>query len=370
MPTFSGSSTVPTPSNVATPRLDDCLNASRILGLDFLRAVSILAVLLFHAGLPIDGGLGVEVFFVISGFLITWLLIQEEKRRGHIALGAFYRRRVARLFPAMAMYVAIGALYLGLKHRDVPWVAVAATLTYTLNYVAALTGAPSHYLSHCWSLAVEEQFYLIWPVLLILLKRRRVPLEHALGLSLIGFWTLKAVMVLTWGVPDAYLYRALETRADQLAAGCLLAALACQPAWQRRLETLARWPVLILLLGLGLWWSSQTLRGGEVAKYVVGYSLDPLLILLLIPLVLIEARRQTLTARLINAPVFTLLGQTSYGIYLYHGLLMYPVHKAVTQATGEDALGLLASIGVVVGVAWLSYTRFEQPMRARLLRQS
>jgi len=350
------------------------LRRPRIAGLDFLRAVAVLLVLADHSGIgqsswlgiSADGGLGVEIFFVISGFLITWLLLGEHETQGHINLARFYRRRLARLMPAMLGYMAFGLVVLLLTGKPVPWAAVASTALYVVNYYQAFTGAEAHYLSHCWSLAVEEQFYLVWPLLLAWLLRHGWPLARALTQSIIGLWVLKALLIVGLGASDEYVYRALETRADQLAIGCLLAVLLRSPGGQRWFERLARQPWAVPAAVLGVLLSSVWLRGSMVDKYLLGYLVEPLLVGLVLPLVILAARGHGWTARLLNASPMVLIGEISYGVYLFHPFVMHPVRHLAERLTGSTEVSVTLSILAVVGVAYLSFRFFEQPVRARL----
>jgi peptidoglycan/LPS O-acetylase OafA/YrhL len=245
---------------------------------------------------------------------------------------------------------------------------VVSTVFYSTNYYQAFTGAAAHYLSHCWSLAVEEQFYFIWPFLLAALLRRGHSPRVALAVSIPLVWSYKAVLIFGFGVGEVYLYRALETRMDQLAAGCLLAVLLKTPRWRRYFEQLARqrWPLPVLVAGLLL--STSLLRDtGVVAdQQLYGFALETVLVCALLPLVLIEATGRGTTATLLNAPALVLIGQISYGMYLYHPFVVHPVRNAIVRLGGPPSLGILAAIAALVVVAWASFQWFEQPLRERL----
>jgi peptidoglycan/LPS O-acetylase OafA/YrhL len=368
------------PSSVSTapawPTLAGALLHPRMAGLDFLRAVAVLLVLLDHSGLeaigPVrvfDGGLGVEIFFVLSGFLITWLLLGETAARGRIDLAMFYWRRATRLMPAMVIYLVVGALLLLAQGKPLPWKPIAASILYVMNYYQALTGAEPHYLSHCWSLAVEEQFYLLWPMLLIVLQRSGWSLQRSLTVLILSLWALKIALVLGLGVSDDYLYRALETRSDALFIGCLLAVvLKSGGRWHAPLDALAdnRWVLAGIVASILA--SITLLHGTVVSKNLLGYGVEPLLIALLLPLVLIEAHRGGWVARCLNAPVMVLIGQVSYGVYLYHPFIIHPVRNAVNRLTGSMPLAVALSLLTVVTVAWASFRWIEAPLRTRLTR--
>jgi peptidoglycan/LPS O-acetylase OafA/YrhL len=150
-------------------------------GLDGLRALAVLTVIGFHYWhWPVGGNAGVELFFVLSGFLITTLLAEEWQQNGRILLGRFYLRRALRLLPALWAFLIVFGLvaHHSGQLNDANWVYGA---TYTMNIAWAVTGAEPAYLSHLWSLATEEQFYLLWPLILIVMLRARLRLAGILA---------------------------------------------------------------------------------------------------------------------------------------------------------------------------------------------
>jgi len=187
--------------------------------LEGLRGIAILAVLLFHAGIPgTDGGfVGVDIFFVLSGFLITWLLLKEESRSGTIDIARFYFRRSLRILPPAFFYLAVilfltvaGVLAVGT--RDLLYSALFIRNAYGVG------GSPE--VSHYWSLAVEEQFYLTWPFLLLVLRGRTRLLVTAALIVLLAVW--RSWTSLHFGVTAA--------GAHALLFGCLLAQLRQTPS--------------------------------------------------------------------------------------------------------------------------------------------
>lgn len=237
--------------DLTAAQLGAAIQSRHIQGLDAFRAFAVLFVLLGHG---IEGAtswspwvaplasLGVKLFFVLSGLLITRLLLDEIDRHGRIDLLRFYRRRVARLMPAFYLYLTLAIAILLVRGKPVPWDAVGSTVFYVTNYFQAFNGAPTHLVSHCWSLAVEEQFYVIWPLLLTWVMRRRWRPERVLAISIVAIWAWRLALAGWTDTSDAYLYRALDTRGDELSMGCLLATLTRQPAWRERLAHLLRSP--------------------------------------------------------------------------------------------------------------------------------
>ncbi|MEY3069894.1 MAG: hypothetical protein RL473_1, partial [Actinomycetota bacterium] len=151
-------------------------------GLDGLRALSVLVVVAFHSGV-IDGGwIGVDVFFGISGFLITGLMVAEHERTGAVALGAFWMRRIRRLVPALVVLLGLIALLVQFNQVEVTARNIWGALTYSTNWVHIFGGtsywdqfATPDPLRHLWSLAIEEQFYVIWPIVAWYVLKRRSP---------------------------------------------------------------------------------------------------------------------------------------------------------------------------------------------------
>ena len=354
--------------------LSSALAGSRIPGLDFLRALAVLFVLIDHTeykfGGPLgmlNGGTGVEIFFVLSGFLITSMLLKEVDRFGSISFRDFFQRRAARLLPVFYVYVVVGVIYLTIRHKPIPWDAVVSSAFYVINYHQAFNGAPAHFLSHCWSLAVEEQFYFVWPILFVFVLGVRWRVDLLLLGLILTVWIYRAVSYLTGWHSDEYIYRALDTRADHLLVGCLLAVLIRRPVWITWFERLWRMPMLMIALAVALL-VSGTWHGDLTYKYVFAYAIEPLIIAVLIPMVVLSASKESgWLSRGLNAGWVVSIGQASYGIYLFHQLLMHPVRTFVENKSGSYHLAIAASFAVVIVVAHQSFVRFEAPIRQRLL---
>ena len=202
---------------------------SRIPSLDGLRAISILAVVVGH-GVPIFGiqshlmghlgNFGVRVFFLISGFLITTLLLKEWDATGGISIKNFYIRRALRIFPAFYVYVGVVGVLAALGLIELYKGDMMHALTYTMNYHMKR----AWYLNHIWSLAVEEQFYLLWPAALMLAGPRR----GRMGVAAVLFLAPLIRLVMYFGFDASYtaLMRHFQAVSDALATGCVWASQA------------------------------------------------------------------------------------------------------------------------------------------------
>ena len=327
-----------------------------------LRGVAVLLVVLFHAGLPVAGGfVGVDVFFVISGYLITGLLLREHLRTGRVSLARFYARRIRRLLPAGAavILVTLPVAFLVVGPLDRPGVMTdgasaalsVANIRFALaegDYFTAIT-QPSPFL-HFWSLSVEEQFYLVWPALLFVVARGgRIRVPALLLAVLVGSFVANLVITQT---DISWAFYSLPTRAWQLAAGGLLAVAA---ASIDRLPSLpiaaAGWIASAGLVASAFLISSELPYPGLVAVAPA-----------LCSVVLIAAGERRLGPGLLLAlPPLRGLGRISYSLYLWHWpILMLPA-IALGSALGLESRILLA-LGAVA-VAGLSWRFIEEPFR-------
>jgi peptidoglycan/LPS O-acetylase OafA/YrhL len=201
---------------------------TQLPSLDGLRGLAILAVMLNNARYLPGGFLGVDIFFVLSGFLITALLLQEWQRTGTIRLGAFYARRALRLLPALFALLALVLVAPGLFYLAAPpWKDAAIAALYATNWVNAFSLRNMAILDHTWSLTVEEQFYVLWPPLVPVLLALRVRRRWILSMVLLGISVSTSLRLLLWDGPASIkrLYYGLGTRLDALLVGCLVALL-------------------------------------------------------------------------------------------------------------------------------------------------
>lgn len=378
--TGSGTTSTSTPSRSAESR-----PAGRLPGLDGLRAFAILAVLAFHLDprwLP-GGFLGVDVFFVISGFLITTLLVREHQREGRVDLRGFWTRRARRLLPALLVLVPSVILIARLVEADllvgIRRQAVGA-LTFTSNWLEI--GAGSDYfhstapqlLMNLWSLAVEEQFYVVWPlVALALLKfapssrvRAGVAVALALGSAVLMASRYDPAMGAT------RVYYGTDTHLMGLMLGAALAFAWAAPhrawtstdLWQRvRVPAVAVAGVVLMGLVALLDESTPlTFRGGILAASLATTVL-----------VLGVIERPTPLRSLLDLPVLRWIGERSYGLYLWHWPVILIVEADLSWATrGADNYlwSRLWCVVVTAALADLSYRFIETPVRRRGFRGS
>ena len=343
--------------------------------LDGLRGIAVVEVLLFHAGFSwAPGGyLGVTTFFVLSGFLITALLLVERDTLGSVDLRAFWVRRARRLAPAMLLMVAVVLVYASsMRYPPANLVGDAvATLTWVANWrfvfnhqsYGALFGQPSP-LQHAWSLGVEEQFYLVLPIAaLLLLGRRRAPRRWrfalVVGAGVIAS-TIAAAVLHKPGAPAGHAYFGTDARAAEPLVGVLLALLLVNAGGLRQFGGWARRAIGVIGLAGVITLVVMSARLGEQsdALYRGGF-----LIAALASAAAVAAcvQRDTLLARGVANPLLVALGRISYGVYLFH----WPVFLWLSPARTGLPLGPLFVLrsAVTLGAAAASFMLIEQPIR-------
>jgi peptidoglycan/LPS O-acetylase OafA/YrhL len=340
-------------TQTATPRL------RHVPALDGVRAVACLLVIVFHTwSVAAPGGLiGVDLFFVLSGFLITTLLLDEHRLTGRISLARFYARRALRLLPALVVLLIGCGLIAALEPDATFAAATLRAVPYTVGYVANWAyayGVDLGLVAHTWSLSVEEQFYLLWPLMLVGLLRW-FGARSALAACFWGVLLVFAVraLLLARGGTWLELYGGSGTRADALLAGCAL-ALAAHLGLFRRVPA-----AVVALLGMA---------GLAVIVWVV-HNPDPYSWLLHGGFTLVAISAALVIAALAVKPFaplvwvlslrpLTSIGKVSYGVYLWHYplvLLIYPV-VASRGASSPVVIAVLAYT-----LASLSYGLVESP---------
>jgi peptidoglycan/LPS O-acetylase OafA/YrhL len=338
--------------------------------LDGLRGLALLGVLLFHANGTLPGGyLGVDLFFVLSGFLITSLLLAEHGQTGHIALSAFWVRRARRLFPALLSLMPAIAIYGRFFARPEELHSLRAQALATLGYVAnwqtifehksywQLFSSPSP-LEHTWSLSIEEQFYVLWPLLVTVVLRRYTSRTLLVVSLVLGALSMAAMFLLFNPENTTRAYLGTDTRMAGILAGAALATV-ISPNQSFGARTTRALDVLgaLALVGLGVAWCK--LSGTSAFLYRGGFWLTELGALLLIACAI--AGDKSLVARALSLPPFRLLGAISYGVYLWHWPINVCLSPERVHMHGFALHVLRFSLTFAIAIA--SYRFLEQPIR-------
>lgn len=330
------------------------MSRQRIPSLDGFRALAIALVLLGHLqGAPGFGTwrvltwlgdyayLGVRIFFVISGFLITTLLLTEADRTGGVSLPRFYLRRTVRIFPPyytyiLAMVCLEAAGWITLRPGD-----VRAALTYTMNYHRDR----AWYLGHAWSLAVEEQFYVLWPLALVWLRERRAMILAAAVVVIVP--GIRVATKFLWPSTTLGIGETFQSVADALAAGCLLAGFvrtrwATHPRYRRALSSRLFWlvPIGVIVVNMIPIPLAQWAGGETVMNLGLAVTIDAF----------VRVRRDVVFHAL-NWPVIMWLGALSYSLYLWQ-------QPFVGHAQG---MRFPVSIALAIGAAVISFYVIERP---------
>jgi peptidoglycan/LPS O-acetylase OafA/YrhL len=338
--------------------------------LDGLRAFAVMAVIVLHYGdapkFFAGGFLGVDLFFVLSGFLITRLLLEERTRNGGNDVKGFYLRRAARLLPALMLVCFVilvdGATVRALGSLKSSVFSVGAALSYTTNWAIAFN--ISSVLNHTWSLSVEEQFYILWPLGLVLLHRWKGVRGVRIGAAIVvAFSALEMGTRSLLGVSAPVLYPSTDAHgAVMIMSGCLLATVlpiggeALHANWIGRLS---RRSILAVLAGLAVllitlpWTSSFYYRGG----YLIVAGLFCLLIA--------RALQPGVLAKAVSVAPIVWVGRISYGLYLWH----VPFYVALHNKTDLTLLQRsLIALVLTFAAATASYYLVEIPVRRAAVR--
>ena len=329
--------------------------------LDGLRAVAVLFVLFIHAQFAAFAGgfLGVDIFFVLSGFLITSLLLREYDQTGGIDWRAFYVRRALRLLPALGLTLVLAVLMElhrgNLTHREIAR-NVFAALFYVGNWLRAFGGASLSKLDHTWSLSIEEQFYLCWPLALWWMLRTFSKQNILRWLMCLIAFIAAYRAWLFWPDRFARAYFGFDTRLDEMLVGCVLAGLLY---WQRD-AVAAHWAklryIVLPLVLCGMAWMLSFTAYGE-ARYPLGlFTIAALGAACLIAEITLHP--QGWLARGLGTAPLRYIGKLSYGLYLYHFVIFSTTPPPIAHPiASRQMLDFLATFAL----AALSYHFIEQP---------
>jgi peptidoglycan/LPS O-acetylase OafA/YrhL len=359
------------------PRVRLPFQFTHFAALDGVRGIAILLVLMSHARFGtwhLGGGfLGVDLFFVLSGFLITGLALQEWSGRGGFSFKLFYVRRTLRLVPALLAMLLVVAAYAVLlephsaRDAQLEWVIAGATYTTNLAITVQPGGTwPASLVDHTWSLGVEEQFYLLWPIALVLLVLRRGTRPElataGLILAIVGFAVSRGVTYATGARLAAFVRP--DTRLDELLVGCLAAlalywGLFSERTRGRRVVSVT-WTLAALVVVLSI--MSFAGQSGDEVDYGAlpfrflfegGATILAIAVALLLVHMVIEPA--SLLARLIGVAPLRWLGLISYGTYIWHASILGMLEAGGRRLPGLAALALALVLGTV------SYFTIERP---------
>ena len=337
------------------------------MGLDGLRGWAVIAVVAFHSGLLDAGWVGVDVFMALSGFLITGVIVRELDADGRLRLGNFWRRRARRLVPALLLTLALIAIVTTVEPNG--WTIptpreMLGALTYTSNWLRLgvertywqMFDAPSA-LDHLWSLAIEEQFYVVWPLVMVAAWKWRGK-RGAITAATVGFIVTAAIQVVSarTGSSIERLYVGTDTRAPAFLAGALMCLTRA-----RLIEWRATVRGFVALVGAGVVvFACFALDGQSRATYsglLLAVSAAGAVVVAVVST--FDASHRAMWG-IVNRPI-RLVGRWSYGIYLVH----WPVILLVGVDRFEPAVRFVVAMALSVAAAALSYEYFEKPILDR-----
>jgi len=340
--------------------------------LDGIRAIAVLLVVLFHLNISLfrAGYVGVDIFFVVSGFLITTLVVEERQRSGRISLSAFWARRARRLLPALIVLLITVSLAAGLTGTASRRAGLRGDVLATTAYVAnwRFIGTSSYFvntgfespLQHTWSLAIEEQFYLVWPLVAVLLlvvlgrSRRAIGVAAAVGAAVSV--SLLAIRWSSTGVERAYM--GTDARIFEPLIGALAAVLITEPWAVRFLSRHGRLMGIVGVLGIV---AALILVGAHPKAYFDGGALLLSFMTTLVLFAMWRPHDGLVTSSLAWRPLVW-IGVISYGIYLWH----WPITLwlgARDPTANNLAVRRVAAVVLTIAVAGLSYVAVERPIR-------
>jgi peptidoglycan/LPS O-acetylase OafA/YrhL len=349
---------------------------SHLPSLNGLRAFSILLVLIAHVEGPVGysnvycgyfGDLGVSIFFVISGLLITWLMIRERDATGSFSLSNFYIRRCLRILPVFWLLILTVSALKSAQLISISWLDILRALTFTHNYPLSLRYPQeidyAWWLHHTWSLSLEEQFYLVWPSLFAFMPRRLAP-----RLAVILAFSGPILRILDYYLLPSfrgYVPGAFQTRIDILMAGCAAAFLLESPVWRQRIGKLRAWPILaatsfFLFLAqpiLAIHFATHPFA--RIVTRATFPTIEAAAIALTL-LVLVAGKRGVVFT-VMNLRAVQHVGILSYSLYIWQQLFLVP-------RIGTSAIGalwhwpVLFRLLLLYLVAFCSFNFLERPL--------
>ena len=322
----------------------------RVFGLDLIRATAISLVLAAHTGVPgASGALGVTIFFVLSGYLITGTMLREFSASGDLSLTRFYIKRSLRIFPAFYVCILLNLGLLKLHGMAINWWSVAQAGGYVMDYARALAPATQQTYQFqwiTWSLAVEEQFYFLWPLALLTILRSAVDPRRAMVWLIGTLWVYRAVIFLAFHVSLTYIYNAFETRVDALLIGSFVAILESRSLLPR--FTFSPWTLALSLTILAAYSKSEAwFWTHPMATFAAYYILPACAAIVLLRSTEIK----------IKSAAVSWVAALSYSLYLYHTVALEESHRLSQTPLTVKSLAIAGTLTLAV----LSYYCVERP---------
>jgi peptidoglycan/LPS O-acetylase OafA/YrhL len=342
-------------------------NSHYLPALDGMRALSILMVLVAHLGFDriIPGGLGVNIFFFISGLLITNLLLVEFEKKRKINLKNFFIRRILRLYPPLLVMILIVCL-VPVLNKNLTVKELFAAIFYFENYffINNFYEISNHVMQNkfriIWSLSIEEHFYLVYPFIFALVVKRKTALIAATSVIILIALFSRIYIAYIYGAnaySDAYTYSATLCRADSIMFGCLSSVLIYFDPKKLYVKFASLIPVF--LFAFVILFHSLIYRN-EFYRQTFRYSLQSIAIMLIIPAILYSSRYIGLNKILSSKPL-VFIGKLSYSLYLFHPLTYILVATYVTHKV-RSPLYCVAGLAGAFTLALLSFYLVEKPI--------
>lgn len=345
-----------------------------ILGLDGLRAIAVLIVMFSHAGFGwfVPGNLGVTIFFGISGFLITKLILEEIQLSGRMNLGFFYARRFLRLYPELIIFIILCFIAAYFTGWSTNYVEFSSTIFYFMNYysISVVEGLETQSFpwQHLWSLAVEEHFYILFPFLFIIFKNgiNKVLYTVIAILILVPLWRYVAWINLDFS--EIHITKSTDTRIDSIAWGCLLSLLIYSKQYSNHIKfrfVLNKFfdvisnSRMILIVGVVIIFLSLMYRD-EDFRFIWRFTLQGISVFIIIH-ALVYTNKWLLFIKLLEFPPLRYIGKISYGLYIYHWLIF---NVLLLHFDLGSIQFLLISFSLTFVLAFLSFQFVEVRMKS------
>jgi len=340
------------------------IKGQHIPALDAVRGIAALMVVVTHMDLlPRQfGALGVAIFFVLSGFLITWLLLRENDQTGDVSLRNFYVRRTLRIFPAFYVFWAVSILATSWRGARVLWPEAWASFFYMGDYYSALAlgagAGVSTIMGITWSLGVEEKFYLIWPWVFRKFRNTSTSLLRICLGTVLLVWLYRILVCLFLNVPRDYLRYSFESRIDNIMIGALAAVAVRFGVLPKQITAATRWR-LAPMVGIAVLVASTLLEQHlpPAYHYVFGMTFDSVVIVIILLQLIIVSDRTGWRWLEMSGPRF--FGKISYSLYLYHLPVLLTVGYFLSHY--RYRFQLVADFVFSILLATLSYQLVEKP---------